>query len=36
MYHVILFNKVYFKGESLSKNEVLIRYKEKLAKEREK
>jgi len=29
MYHV------YFKGESLSKNEVLIRYKEKLARERE-
>ena len=35
MFHVLTLIKVYFKGEAISKDELMIRYKEKMAKERE-
>jgi len=35
MFHVIGFIQIYFRGDALSKQEVLMRHKEKLRKERE-
>jgi hypothetical protein len=35
MFHVLTLIKVYFKGEAMNKDELMIRYKEKMAKERE-